>query len=64
MLVVFSSDLGFDQGRPVAALLAFRSCIHWRVFQMDRTSLFDKIYQAIGRELEEGMTDNRKLAYW
>ena len=28
-----SPSLGFHEGRPLAAVIAFRCCIHWRAFQ-------------------------------
>ena len=40
---VLAEDLGFSSGRPVAALVIFRSCLQWKTFQADRTVLFDKV---------------------
>lgn len=38
-----AENLGFSNGRPVAALVIFRSCLQWKTFQADRTVLFDKV---------------------
>jgi len=38
-----AEDLGFHHGRPLAALVIFRSCLQWKTFQADRTVLFDKV---------------------
>ena len=37
-----AENLGFHNGRPLAALVIFRCCLQWRTFQADRTVLFDK----------------------
>lgn len=39
--------LGFDNGRPVAALLIFRCCTQWGAFEGAYTSLFDRIMRAL-----------------
>lgn len=64
MLETLSIDLGFPDGRPAAALLIFRSCIHWRVFTLERTSFFERIVGAIGKQLTDNSDDPAKLAYW
>jgi myosin-5 len=58
------ANLGFVNGRPVAAILVFRCCLQWRAFQADRTSLFDRIVGVIGSQIEAHQDDDAQLAYW
>ena len=64
LLAAISTDLGFHEGRPVAALLVFRCCLQWRAFSADRTTLFDRIIGAMGAQIERRQDDNAALAYW
>jgi len=64
LLSALRQDLGFSRGRPVAALAIFRACLQWRAFQADRTSVFDRIIQVIGAQIERHQDDNARLAYW
>ncbi len=64
LLASLATPLGFHKGRPVAALLIFRSCLHWRAFQADRTSLFDRIIGVIGSQIEKQQEDSAFLCYW
>lgn len=59
-----ASALGFHKGKPLAALIIFRSCLQWKSFQMDRTPLFDRIIGVIGSQIERQQDDNKCLAYW
>ncbi|KAJ9564948.1 hypothetical protein OSB04_000914 [Centaurea solstitialis] len=55
--------LGFSKGRPVAACIIYRCLRKWRSFEIEKTSIFDRIIQAIGRAVETH--DNSDvLAYW
>ncbi|GLC45498.1 hypothetical protein PLESTM_001742300 [Pleodorina starrii] len=56
--------MGFYKGRPVAAIVIFRYCLHSRAFQADRTAIFDRIVSVIGQQLERGQEDNNCLSYW
>ncbi|EFJ44389.1 type XI myosin heavy chain MyoA [Volvox carteri f. nagariensis] len=56
--------MGFHRGRPVAAIVIFRYCLHSRAFQADRTAIFDRIVGVIGQQVERGQDDNNCLAYW
>ena len=64
LLGALGQPLGFHRGRPVAALLIFRCCLHWRSFQADRTTLFDRIIGVVGAQIEKQQDDNKFLAYW
>ena len=44
--------------------LLCRSCLQWKVFQADRTVLFDKIINSMGSQIEQQQDNNGCLAYW
>lgn len=48
----------------MAAVLIFRSCLQWKVFQADRTVLFDKIINTMGSQIERQQDNNACLSYW
>ncbi|KAG2483386.1 hypothetical protein HYH03_017738 [Edaphochlamys debaryana] len=56
--------MGFHNGRPVAAIVIFRYCLHSRAFQAYRTAIFDRIVQVIEQQVERGREDNSALSYW
>ncbi|KAJ6792577.1 myosin-6-like [Iris pallida] len=55
--------VGFSQGKPVAAFTIYKCLLHWKSFESEKTSVFDRLIQMIGSAIEnqEG-SDN--LAYW
>ncbi|OWM83071.1 hypothetical protein CDL15_Pgr011753 [Punica granatum] len=58
-----SQNLGFSGGKPVAASVIYKSLLHWRSFEVERTSIFDRIIQTIAVAIE--VPDNNEvLAYW
>ncbi|GFR45863.1 hypothetical protein Agub_g7314 [Astrephomene gubernaculifera] len=63
-LVAGPIGMGFHRGRPVAAIVIFRYCLHARAFQADRTAIFDRIVSVIGQQVERGQEDNNCLSYW
>lgn len=56
--------MGFQHGRPVAAVVIFRSCLHWKTLLADRTTLFDRIISTMGHQVELHQEDNASLSYW
>lgn len=64
LLSALKTDLGFSDGHPVVATLVFRCCLQWKALQADRTTLFDRINQTMGEEVERLQEDNDRLAYW
>lgn len=64
LLAAIAQPMGFHKGRPLAALIIFRCCLQWRAFQADRTSVFDRIIQVIGSQIERQQDDNQLLSYW
>ncbi|CAL9113071.1 unnamed protein product [Musa textilis] len=63
LIECISKDLGFSGGRPIAACVIYRCLLHWRSFEVERTSIFDRIIQTIGSAIEA--QDNIDvLSYW
>ncbi|CAK7327357.1 unnamed protein product [Dovyalis caffra] len=54
---------GFSQGKPVGAFTIYRCLVHWRSFEAERTSVFDRLIQMIGSAIEN-QDDNNHMAYW
>uniref|UniRef100_A0A0D3EQK3 Dilute domain-containing protein n=1 Tax=Oryza barthii TaxID=65489 RepID=A0A0D3EQK3_9ORYZ len=63
LIKCISEDLGFSIGRPIAAYLIYRCLIHWKSFEEDRTTVFDRIIQKISAAIE-ARDNNETLAYW
>ncbi|KAB1209380.1 Myosin-17 [Morella rubra] len=58
-----SQDLGFSGGKPIAASIIYKCLLHWRSFEVERTTVFDRIIQTVASALE--VPDNNDvLAYW
>ncbi|CAA0829324.1 Myosin family protein with Dil domain [Striga hermonthica] len=63
LIKCISQDLGFSGGKPVAACVIYKSLLHWRSFEVERTSVFDRIIQTVASAVE--VPDNNDvLAYW
>ncbi|PKA61180.1 hypothetical protein AXF42_Ash006076 [Apostasia shenzhenica] len=56
-----AQHLGFSGSRPVAACIIYKCLLQWRSFEVERTSVFDRIIQTIGHAIED---NNGVLAYW
>ncbi|KAM7521771.1 hypothetical protein LguiA_011673 [Lonicera macranthoides] len=56
-------DVGFSQGKPVAAFTIYKCLLHWKSFEAERTSVFDRLIQMIGSAIEN-QDDNEHMAYW
>ncbi|XP_024017231.1 myosin-17 [Morus notabilis] len=63
LIKCISQDLGFSGGRPVAACVIYKCLLHWRSFEVERTSIFDRIIQTIASAIEV-QDSNDRLAYW
>ncbi|GAB2291863.1 hypothetical protein Dimus_026114 [Dionaea muscipula] len=62
LIKCISQNLGFSGGKPIAARLIYKCLLHWRSFEVEKTSIFDRIIQTIGSAIE--VPDNNALAYW
>ncbi|XP_031262812.1 myosin-6-like [Pistacia vera] len=58
-----SQDLGFSNDKPVAAFTIYKCLLHWRSFEADKTSVFDRLIQMIGSAIEKPDSNNH-MAYW
>ncbi|XP_021770214.1 myosin-9-like [Chenopodium quinoa] len=58
-----AQQLGFSEDRPIAACIIYKCLRHWRSFEVERTSIFDRIIQTIGHAIE-AQDNNDLLAYW
>ncbi|XP_068461753.1 myosin-8-like [Phaseolus vulgaris] len=58
-----TKDLGFSEGKPVAAFTLYNCLLHWKSFEAEKTSIFDRLIQIIGSEIEDP-DKNDCMAYW
>ncbi|XP_073135528.1 myosin-6-like [Henckelia pumila] len=58
-----TENLGFSEGKPVCAFTIYKCLIHWKSFEADRTSIFDRIIQNVGSAIEDEANTNN-IAYW
>ncbi|XP_004290008.1 PREDICTED: myosin-6-like [Fragaria vesca subsp. vesca] len=56
-------NIGFSQGKPVAAFTIYKCLLQWKSFEAERTSVFDRLIQMIGSEIEN-QDNNEHMAYW
>jgi len=47
-----SQNLGYNGDMPVAACVIYKCLLHWRSFELERTSVFDRIIETIGSAVE------------
>ncbi|WJZ95698.1 hypothetical protein VitviT2T_014446 [Vitis vinifera] len=63
LIKCISQDLRFCGGRSIAACLIYKSLFQWRSFEVERTSVFDRIIQTIGAAIEV-QDNNDVLSFW
>lgn len=63
LIQCIAQPLGFAKERPIAASIIYRCLRHWRSFEVERTSIFDRIIQTVGHAIE-AQENNDTLAYW
>ncbi|KAJ0725452.1 putative myosin ATPase [Helianthus annuus] len=61
LLKCIAQHLGFAGNRPIAACIIYKCLLQWRSFEVEKTSVFDRIIQTIGNAIED---NNDVLAYW
>lgn len=65
MIGALSTNLGFSNGRPMAACIIFKSLMYWRALENDSaTALLDQIYRALVSQVEMDKKNNSQLTYW
>ena len=63
LISALNADLGFHQGNPVAAVVVFRSFVHWKAIQQEKGAIFERVSEAIGMQIESFQEDNCRLGY-
>ncbi|KAG2696674.1 hypothetical protein I3760_07G070000 [Carya illinoinensis] len=63
LIQCIAQHLSFAGTRPIAACIIYKCLLHWRSFEVERTSVFDRIIQTIGNAIET-QDNNDILAYW
>ncbi|KAK4757816.1 hypothetical protein SAY87_019117 [Trapa incisa] len=58
-----SQPIGFSEGQPVAAVTIYKCLLHWKSFEAEKTSVFDRLIQVVGAQLERP-DDSEHMAYW
>ncbi|KVI00396.1 Dil domain-containing protein [Cynara cardunculus var. scolymus] len=53
---VATEDVGFCQGKPVATYVIYKSLLHWKTFEADITTVFDRIIQMMGSAIERTLS--------
>ncbi|KAK9059845.1 hypothetical protein SSX86_020549 [Deinandra increscens subsp. villosa] len=64
LLKCIAQHLGFAGNRPIAACVIYKCLLQWRSFEVEKTSVFDRIIQNIGNAVEKRQDNNDVLAYW
>ncbi|XP_010416014.1 PREDICTED: myosin-13 isoform X1 [Camelina sativa] len=58
-----TKNVGFSQGKPVAAFTIYKCLLHWKSFEAEKTNVFDRLVQMIGSAIKYEDND-ANLAYW
>ncbi|XP_027940819.1 myosin-15-like isoform X1 [Vigna unguiculata] len=56
-------NLGFKNGKPIAARIIYKCLLHWHSFENERTTIFDSIIEGIN-EILKVREDDIILPYW
>ncbi|KAG9136116.1 hypothetical protein Leryth_003734 [Lithospermum erythrorhizon] len=63
LMKCITQDIGFSKGKPIAAFTIYKCLLHWKSFEAEKTSVFDRLIQMIGSSIED-QTSNHYMAYW
>nr|GFB43957.1 IQ motif, EF-hand binding site [Tanacetum cinerariifolium] len=63
LLAAVRQELGFSKGKPVATYIIYKSLLHWKAFEAEKTKVFDRLIDMIGYAIEKEH-DNKHMAYW
>lgn len=47
-----NENIGFSEGKPVAAITIYKCLVHWKVFETEKTSVFDRLIQIFGSAMQ------------
>jgi hypothetical protein len=57
-------NVGFSEGKPVAAITIYKCLLHWRIFETDRTNVFDRLIQIFGSAMQVVPSLNSSFAHF
>ncbi|RAL52847.1 hypothetical protein DM860_007615 [Cuscuta australis] len=57
-------NLGFQDGKPVAACLIFTCLLRWRAFEAEKTPIFEFIVETINGVIQVDDDNDSTLPYW
>lgn len=52
LIKCIKDNLGFKDGKPVAACIIYKCLLHWHAFEAERTTIFDYIIEGINSVLK------------
>lgn len=58
-----TDNIGFSEGKPIAAITIYKCLVHWKIFETEKTSVFDRLIQIFGSAMQYH-DSNEDLAYW
>ncbi|CAM0956683.1 unnamed protein product [Alopecurus aequalis] len=58
-----TENIGFSEGKPIAAITIYKCLVHWKIFETEKTSVFDRLIQIFGSAMQYH-DSNEDLAYW
>lgn len=47
-----TDNIGFSEGKPVAAITIYKCLVHWKIFETEKTSVFDRLIQIFGSAMQ------------
>ncbi|XP_078430884.1 myosin-12-like [Wolffia australiana] len=64
LIKCLAEEKQFDKKMPTSACIVYKSLIHWRSFEAEKTSIFDRIIHTIRSSIEENQDKMAELSYW
>lgn len=52
LIKVSTEDLGFSNGKPVVTYIIYKSLIHWKLFEQEKTNVFDRLITVFGSAIQ------------
>ncbi|CAM0956684.1 unnamed protein product [Alopecurus aequalis] len=47
-----TENIGFSEGKPIAAITIYKCLVHWKIFETEKTSVFDRLIQIFGSAMQ------------
>ncbi|XP_061341502.1 myosin-6-like [Gastrolobium bilobum] len=58
-----TKNIGFNNGKPIAAFTIYKCFLHWKSFEVEKATVFDRLVQMIGSAIKNEDV-NDLMAYW